>query len=73
MDPVVIGLTFLAIFVVELPDKTFLATLVLATKYRPILVWIGVGLAFRCRRRSRCCSATRCRSCPRRSCRPRPG
>jgi putative Ca2+/H+ antiporter (TMEM165/GDT1 family) len=46
MDPVVIGLTFLAIFVVELPDKTFLATLVLATKYRPLLVWIGVGLAF---------------------------
>ncbi|WP_395690132.1 TMEM165/GDT1 family protein [Nocardioides sp.] len=46
MDPVVIGLTFLAIFVVELPDKTFLATLVLATKYRPFLVWIGVGLAF---------------------------
>jgi putative Ca2+/H+ antiporter (TMEM165/GDT1 family) len=46
MDPVVIGLTFLAIFVVELPDKTFLATLVLATKYRPILVWLGVSLAF---------------------------
>lgn len=46
MDPVVVGLTFLAIFVVELPDKTFLATLVLATRYRPILVWIGVGLAF---------------------------
>ena len=31
---------------VELPDKTFLATLVLATKYRPILVWLGVGAAF---------------------------
>lgn len=46
MDLAVIGLTFAAIFVVELPDKTFLATLVLATKYRPILVWIGVGLAF---------------------------
>jgi len=46
MDPAVIGLTFLAIFVVELPDKTFLATLVLATRYRPVLVWIGVGLAF---------------------------
>ena len=46
MDLAVIGLTFLAIFVVELPDKTFLATLVLSTKYRPILVWIGVGLAF---------------------------
>ena len=46
MDLVVIALTFVAIFVVELPDKTFLATLVLATKYRPLLVWIGVGLAF---------------------------
>jgi putative Ca2+/H+ antiporter (TMEM165/GDT1 family) len=46
MDPVVIGLTFAAIFLVELPDKTFIATLVLATKFRPLLVWIGVGLAF---------------------------
>ncbi|MGB0101573.1 MAG: TMEM165/GDT1 family protein [Nocardioides sp.] len=46
MDPVVVALTFATIFVVELPDKTFLATLVLATRYRPILVWIGVGLAF---------------------------
>ena len=31
---------------VELPDKTFIATLVLATRYRPAAVWIGVGLAF---------------------------
>lgn len=31
---------------VELPDKTFVATLVLATRYRPLLVWIGVGAAF---------------------------
>jgi len=31
---------------VELPDKTFIATLVLATRYRPLLVWIGVGAAF---------------------------
>ena len=46
MDLAVIALTFVAIFVVELPDKTFLATLVLATKYRPALVWVGVGLAF---------------------------
>ena len=46
MDLAALALTFGAIFVVELPDKTFLATLVLATKYRPILVWIGVGLAF---------------------------
>ncbi len=46
MDLVALALTFGAIFVVELPDKTFLATLVLATRYRPLLVWIGVGLAF---------------------------
>ena len=46
MDPVVVALTFGAIFVVELPDKTFIATLVLATKFRPALVWLGVGLAF---------------------------
>ena len=31
---------------VELPDKTFVATLVLATRYRPLLVWVGVGAAF---------------------------
>ena len=46
MDLVVIALTFAAIFVVELPDKTFIATLVLSTKYRPLFVWIGVALAF---------------------------
>ncbi|MGI8522636.1 MAG: TMEM165/GDT1 family protein [Nocardioides sp.] len=46
MDPAVIAITFGAIFLVELPDKTFLATLVLATRYRPLLVWIGVGFAF---------------------------
>src|SRR3712207_2547253 len=46
MDWAALALTFGAIFVVELPDKTFLATLVLATKYRPFLVWLGVGAAF---------------------------
>ena len=46
MDLVVIALTFAAIFVVELPDKTFIATLVLSTKFRPLFVWIGVALAF---------------------------
>lgn len=40
------AVAFGTIFVVELPDKTFLATLVLSTKYRPLFVWIGVGLAF---------------------------
>ncbi len=46
MDLAVIALSFAAIFVVELPDKTFIATLVLSTRYRGILVWIGVGAAF---------------------------
>ena len=46
MDPVALAVTYGTIFVVELPDKTFLATLVLATRYRPLFVWIGVGLAF---------------------------
>jgi putative Ca2+/H+ antiporter (TMEM165/GDT1 family) len=46
MDLTALVVTFGTIFVVELPDKTFLATLVLATKYRPILVWLGVGAAF---------------------------
>ncbi len=46
MDIGIIALTFAAIFVVELPDKTFIAALVLSTRYRPLAVWIGVGLAF---------------------------
>jgi Ca2+/H+ antiporter, TMEM165/GDT1 family len=46
LDVAALLLTFGAIFVVELPDKTFLATLVLSTRYRPILVWLGVGAAF---------------------------
>jgi Ca2+/H+ antiporter, TMEM165/GDT1 family len=46
MDLGLVALSFGTIFLVELPDKTFLATLVLATRYRPILVWLGVGAAF---------------------------
>lgn len=46
LDLAVIALTFAAIFVVELPDKTFIATLVLSTKFRPLFVWVGVALAF---------------------------
>lgn len=30
----------------ELPDKTFIATLVLSTRYRPVIVWLGVTAAF---------------------------
>ncbi len=43
---VTVAIVFVAIFPVELPDKTFIATLVLATRYRPLLVWIGVTSAF---------------------------
>lgn len=37
---------FVAIVPVELPDKTFVATLVLSTRYRPVPVYIGVLAAF---------------------------
>ena len=46
MSLAVIAIVFGAIFVVELPDKTFIAALVLSTRYKPLMVWIGVGLAF---------------------------
>lgn len=46
MSIAVIAVVFATIFVVELPDKTFIAALVLSTRYRPLAVWIGVGLAF---------------------------
>jgi putative Ca2+/H+ antiporter (TMEM165/GDT1 family) len=38
--------TFALIFPVELPDKTFVATLVLSTRYPGRWVWIGVAAAF---------------------------
>jgi putative Ca2+/H+ antiporter (TMEM165/GDT1 family) len=46
MDWHVLLLSFGLIFPVELPDKTFVAALVLSTRYNPLAVWIGVGLAF---------------------------
>jgi putative Ca2+/H+ antiporter (TMEM165/GDT1 family) len=46
VDLAVLALSFAAIFLVELPDKTFIAALVLSTRYRPLAVWVGVGLAF---------------------------
>jgi putative Ca2+/H+ antiporter (TMEM165/GDT1 family) len=46
MDPVAALTTFLVVFPAELPDKTMVATLVLATRYRPLLVWLGVAAAF---------------------------
>ena len=46
MDLAVVAIVFGAIFIVELPDKTFIAALVLSTRYQPFAVWVGVGLAF---------------------------
>ncbi|HZN20025.1 MAG TPA: TMEM165/GDT1 family protein [Micromonosporaceae bacterium] len=47
MDPSLAALTaFVLVAPVELPDKTFVATLVLATRYRPLPVWLGVVAAF---------------------------
>ncbi len=37
---------FALIFPAELPDKTFIATLVLSTRYRRLPVWLGVIAAF---------------------------
>jgi Ca2+/H+ antiporter, TMEM165/GDT1 family len=46
MDLAILAATFGAIFIVELPDKTFIAALVLSTRYKPLAVWLGVGVAF---------------------------
>ena len=37
---------FSVIFIAELPDKTALSTLLMATKGRPTAVFLGVALAF---------------------------
>ena len=42
---IVVGV-FVIIFVAELPDKTMIATLVMGSRYRPVLVWLGATLAF---------------------------
>ena len=41
----VLAITFGIIFVAELPDKTMIATIVMASRYRPLPVWIGAALA----------------------------
>ncbi|MSV42650.1 MAG: UPF0016 domain-containing protein [Actinobacteria bacterium] len=46
MDIVVVFATFAIIFPAELPDKSFIATLVLATRYRHRWVWLGASVAF---------------------------
>jgi Ca2+/H+ antiporter, TMEM165/GDT1 family len=47
MEFLVVAITaFVLILPVELPDKTFVATLVLSTRYPPLPVWFGVAAAF---------------------------
>ena len=46
LDFTTAAVVFGTIFLVELPDKTFIATLVMSTRWRPLLVWVGVSLAF---------------------------
>ena len=42
----VIATVFVIIFVAELPDKTMIATLIMGSRYRPVLVWLGATSAF---------------------------
>ncbi|CAB4886513.1 unannotated protein [freshwater metagenome] len=46
IDLAIVATTFALIFPAELPDKTFIATLVLSTRYRHLPVWLGVSAAF---------------------------
>ncbi|HEX5598409.1 MAG TPA: TMEM165/GDT1 family protein [Micromonosporaceae bacterium] len=47
MEYLLVALTvFVVILPVELPDKTFVATLVLSTRYPALPVWLGVVAAF---------------------------
>jgi putative Ca2+/H+ antiporter (TMEM165/GDT1 family) len=41
----VVAVTFGIIFVAELPDKTMIAAIVLASRHRPLPVWIGAAAA----------------------------
>jgi putative Ca2+/H+ antiporter (TMEM165/GDT1 family) len=42
----VIATVFAIIFVAELPDKTMIATIIMGSRYRAVLVWVGASLAF---------------------------
>jgi putative Ca2+/H+ antiporter (TMEM165/GDT1 family) len=46
VDPYIALICFPIIFLGELPDKTMFANLVMATKGRPLLVWLGAAGAF---------------------------
>ena len=42
----VIGIALAVTFLAELPDKPIFASLILATRYRPLWVWAGAAAAF---------------------------
>ena len=46
MDFAVVFAVFPIIFIGELPDKTMFASLVLSTRGRPAMVWLGAAAAF---------------------------
>ncbi len=46
MNPGILLGTFALVAVAELPDKTMIATLVMGSRSRPVLVWIGASAAF---------------------------
>ena len=46
IDLAIVVTTFALIFPAELPDKTFIATLVLAARFQRLWVWLGVAAAF---------------------------
>src|SRR5579862_8073953 len=46
VDPYIALICFPVIFLGELPDKTMFASLVMATKGRPLQVWLGAAGAF---------------------------
>lgn len=46
MHPLIVLAVFPVIFLGELPDKTMFASLVMATRGKPRLVWLGAAAAF---------------------------
>ena len=46
VSPTLFATVYGVIFFAELPDKTALAALVLATRHRPLPVFLGASLAF---------------------------
>lgn len=41
-----IASVFVLVALAELPDKTMIATLIMGSRYRPLLVWLGASAAF---------------------------